>query len=54
MQLFDLQSDPGEQTDVADEHPEEVSRLKAAFDAINRDVSAVKDRSANGTSASVG
>jgi hypothetical protein len=40
MQLFDLQSDPGEQADVADEHPEEVRRLKAAYDAIHRDLSA--------------
>jgi uncharacterized sulfatase len=40
MQLFDLQSDPGEQADVADKHPEEVRRLKAAYDAIHRDLSA--------------
>lgn len=43
MQLFDLQSDPGEQADVAARHPEEVRRLKAAFDAINRDVPAVDE-----------
>ena len=40
MQLFDLQSDPGEQHDVAAQHPEIVARLKASFDAINRDVPA--------------
>jgi N-acetylgalactosamine-6-sulfatase len=38
MQLFDLRTDPGEQRDVAAEHPEQVARLKAAFDAINKDV----------------
>jgi uncharacterized sulfatase len=40
MQLFDLQSDPGEQHDVAMQNPEIVARLKASFDAINRDVPA--------------
>ena len=40
MQLFDLQSDPGEQADVADKHPEEVRRLKAAYDEIHRDLAA--------------
>jgi uncharacterized sulfatase len=35
MQLFDLQSDPGEQRDVAAEHPDIVARLKKAFDEIN-------------------
>ncbi|MCB1089164.1 MAG: sulfatase-like hydrolase/transferase, partial [Verrucomicrobiae bacterium] len=34
MQLFDLLNDPGEQKDVAAEHPEVISRLKQAFDAI--------------------
>jgi arylsulfatase A-like enzyme len=43
MQLFDLQADPGEQKDVAARHPEEVRRLKAAFDAINREVPAVDE-----------
>lgn len=43
MQLFDLQSDPGEQADVAARHPEEVRRLKAVFDAINREVPAVDE-----------
>jgi uncharacterized sulfatase len=40
MQLFDLQADPGEQHDVAAQHPEVVARLKALFDATNRDVPA--------------
>ena len=31
VMLFDLEADPGEQHDVADEHPEVVQRLKAAF-----------------------
>lgn len=36
MQLFDLQTDPGEQRDVAALHPEIVQRLKQAFDAMER------------------
>lgn len=43
MQLFDLQSDPGEQHDVAAAHPEQVRRLKAAFDAFNKDVPVVDE-----------
>jgi N-acetylgalactosamine-6-sulfatase len=38
MQLFDLQNDPSEQTDVANENPDIVARLKAAYDRINREV----------------
>jgi uncharacterized sulfatase len=38
MQLFDLQSDPAEQHDVAAQHPEIVARLKQAFDTYNADV----------------
>lgn len=34
MQLFDLQNDPGEQTDVAPQHPDIVRRLKARYDAV--------------------
>jgi hypothetical protein len=36
MQLFDLQADPGEQKDVAAQHPEVVARLKALYDETNR------------------
>lgn len=36
MQLFDLQADPGEQKDVAAQHPEIVARLKALYDETNR------------------
>ena len=43
MQLFDLQSDPGEQRNVAAEHPEEVRRLKAAFDAVDKDVPLIEE-----------
>jgi len=43
MQLFDLQSDPGEQRDVAAQHPDEVARLKAAYDAINKDVPVIQE-----------
>lgn len=38
MQLFDLQTDPGEQHDVAAEHPEIVARLTALYDKMNEDV----------------
>ena len=38
MQLFDLQSDPGEQKNVAAQHPEIVARLKAIHDKLNLDV----------------
>ncbi len=35
MQLFDLQSDPGEQHDVTAEHADIVARLKKSFDEMN-------------------
>jgi arylsulfatase A-like enzyme len=38
MQLFDLQNDPSEQTDVAEKNPDVVARLKAVYDRMNRDV----------------
>jgi uncharacterized sulfatase len=43
MQLFDLRDDPAEQHDVAAQHPEEVQRLKAAYDAMNKDVPLVEE-----------
>lgn len=43
MQLFDLQSDPGEQHDVAAAHPEEARRLKALFDAMNKEVPEIEE-----------
>lgn len=43
MQLYDLQTDPAEQHDVAAEHPDEVRRLKAIFDATNKDVPLVEE-----------
>ena len=38
MQLFDLQTDPGEQKDVAAERPEIVAKLTALYDQTNHDV----------------
>ncbi len=43
MQLFDLASDPAEQHDVADANPDEVRRLKAAYDAMNKDVPVIEE-----------
>jgi uncharacterized sulfatase len=43
MQLFDLQSDPGEQVDVAAQHPDEVKRLQAAYDAMNQEVPVIEE-----------
>lgn len=43
MQLFDLQSDPGEQRDVSAQHPGEVMRLKAAFDEANKNVPVIDE-----------
>ena len=40
LELYDLLEDPGEQTDLAEERPEVVERLKAAYDAWLEDVSA--------------
>ena len=38
MALFDLKNDPGEQHNVADQHPEIVARLKGLYDQMNKDV----------------
>jgi len=43
MQLFDLLNDPGEQVDVAAQHPDEVKRLQAAYDVMNKDVPVVEE-----------
>lgn len=40
-QLFDLQSDPGEQIDVAAQHPEVVAELTKRYDEMNRELAAV-------------
>jgi len=43
LQLFDLQSDPNEQHDVASEHPDEVKRLQAAYEVMNKDVPVIDE-----------
>jgi uncharacterized sulfatase len=43
MQLFDLKNDPGEQHDVAGANPDELKRLKAAFDAMNKHVPVIEE-----------
>jgi hypothetical protein len=43
--LFDLENDPGEQHDVAGQHPEVVARLKARFDEMVREFPAGVRRS---------
>ncbi len=40
MMLFDLQKDPGEQKNVAAQHSDVVTRLKAAYDEMNKAVPA--------------
>lgn len=41
MSLFDLNTDPGEQKNVAAQHPDIVDRLRKRFDAMNKDVPVV-------------
>lgn len=43
MQLFDLQADPGEQQDVAQQNPVELKRLKTAYDALAKEVPEVEE-----------
>lgn len=43
MQLFDLQNDPGEQHDVAAQHPEEVKRLMAVYEEMSKDVPVIPE-----------
>ena len=40
LELYDIPADPGEQTNLAASHPEEVQRLKRAYEAWFADVSA--------------
>jgi len=46
--LFDLESDPGEQHDVASQHPEVVTRLKALFDKLEAEVPPPQPRKGGG------
>lgn len=48
MMLFDLETDPGEQRDVAAQHPEVVARLKALFDKLAAEVPPPRPRPAGG------
>lgn len=43
MQLFDLQTDSGEQQDVAQQNPAELKRLKAAYDTMAKAVPDVEE-----------
>jgi len=44
MMLFDLETDPGEQRDVAAQHPDVVARLKAYFDKMEAEAKATPRR----------
>ncbi len=44
MSLFDLETDPGEQHDVAADHPDIVARLKARFDRVAREFPSLSKR----------
>ena len=44
MSLFDLETDPGEQHDVARDHPDIVARLKAQFDRVAKDFPGLSKR----------
>lgn len=48
MMLFDLAEDPGEQRDVAAQHPEVVARLKAIFDRMNAQVPEIRREERHG------
>jgi len=43
LSLFDLESDPGEATDVADQHPEVVARLKELAASIQKELGEGKE-----------
>jgi uncharacterized sulfatase len=43
MALFDLESDPGEQHNVADKNPDVVKRLKAEYDAVANEFSETRE-----------
>jgi arylsulfatase/arylsulfatase A len=47
MQLFDLQNDIGEETDLADKHPAIVEQLKAEYDKWFDDVCSTRDPNFN-------
>ncbi|MGZ4987590.1 MAG: hypothetical protein ACXWBP_06090, partial [Limisphaerales bacterium] len=42
--LYDLESDPAEQHDIAAENPEVVRRLRAMFDELNKEVPPPKEK----------
>src|SRR6188768_1126656 len=44
MALFDLSTDPAEQHDVADAHPDIVKRLKAQYDELANDIGTTADQ----------
>lgn len=48
MMLFDLEADPGEQRNVAAQHPDVVSKLKAMFDATSREAPSIPGQERHG------
>lgn len=48
MMLFDLEADPGEQHNVAAQNPQVTARLKAMFDAVNKDVPVIPQAERHG------
>ena len=47
MALFDLSTDPAEQHNVADAHPDQVKRLKALYRDSEGEISTTKNREQN-------
>ena len=48
MSLFNLETDPAEQHDVAEQHPDVVKRLKALYDEMNKQVQLAEQKKTDG------